>query len=94
MGIYDERYYFDFAVSKGLFDGNAQLVFKISDVFNTYTFGLDLDGIDESGYAYSQTNRRKRESQYFILSFVYNIKSKTSQPQKQKSNFYLDDFDK
>jgi len=94
MGIYDARYYLDFAVSKSLIDGNAQLIFKISDVFDTYIFGLDLDGIDDAGYAYSQTNRRKRESQYFILSFVYNINAKISDPKGQKANFYLDDFDK
>ena len=60
--------------------------------FNTYRYGLDLDAIDENGYKYSQRDRRKNESQYFILSFVYNIDGK--EKQKKKANFYLDSFDK
>lgn len=92
MGTYVERYYIDMAVNKSIIKGKGKLVFKISDVFNTYRYGLDLDAIDENGYRYSQSNRRKNESQYFILSFVYNIDGK--EKQKKKTNFYLDSFDK
>jgi len=92
MGIYTERYYIDLALNKNILKGKGKLIFKISDVFNTYRFGLDLDAIDDNGYRYSQRNRRKNESQYFILSFVYNIDGK--EKQKKKANFYLDSFDK
>jgi hypothetical protein len=61
-------------------------------VFNTYRYGLDLAGIDENGNGYSQQNRRKNESQYFILSFVYNIDGK--EKQKKHDSFYLESFDK
>ena len=92
MGTYMERYYIDVAVNKNILKGKGKLIFKVSDVFNTYRYGLDLDAIDENGYKYSQRNRRKNESQYFILSFVYNIDGK--EKQKKKTNFYLDSFDK
>ena len=94
MGIYIQRYYLDFALNKKILKNKAQLTFKVSDVFNTYKFGLDLDAIDENGYRYSQTNRRKNESQYFILSFIYNIKGKDQRNKKQKENFFLENFDK
>ena len=94
MGTYKERYYFDLALNKKILKNKAQLIFKISDVFNTYKYGLDLDAVDENNYRYSQKNRRKNESQYFILSFVYNINGKDEQKKKQARNFFLDDFDK
>lgn len=94
MGIYNERYYIDLALSKKILKNKGQLIFKISDVFNTYKFGLDLDAIDESDFRYSQINRRKNESRYFILSFIYNINGKDQQQKKQKGNFFLDGFDK
>jgi outer membrane receptor protein involved in Fe transport len=94
MGTYKERYYIDLALNKKILKNKAQIVFKISDVFNTYKFGLDLDAIDDNGYRYSQINRRKNESRYFILSFIYNINGKEQQQKKQKENFFLDDFDK
>jgi len=92
MGTYIERYYMDLALNKKILKEKGKLIFKISDVFNTYRYGLDLEGIDESGYGYSQSNRRKNESQYFILSFVYNIDGK--EKQKKKTNYYLESFDK
>jgi outer membrane receptor protein involved in Fe transport len=94
MGIYEERYYIDLALSKKILNNRAQLIFKISDVFNTYKYGLDLDGTDVNGFRYSQINRRKNESQYFILSFVYNIDGKNQKKKKQKENFFLNTFDK
>ncbi|MBT3210244.1 MAG: TonB-dependent receptor [Bacteroidetes bacterium] len=94
MGTYKERYYFDLALNKKILKNKAQLIFKISDVFNTYKFGLDLDAIDDNNFRYSQINRRKNESRYFILSFIYNINGKDQQQKKQKENFFLDDFDK
>lgn len=93
MGVYMQRYYADLAVSKQLMRNKARLVFKISDVFNTYEYGLDLDAVDVNNYNYSQRNRRKNESQYFILSFIYNIKGKSKQKTK-KTNFFLEEFDK
>jgi outer membrane receptor protein involved in Fe transport len=92
MGTYIERYYVDMGINKNILKDRGKLVFKISDVFNTYRYGLDLVGVDENGYEYSQRNRRKNESQYFILSFVYNIDGK--EKQKKKSNYYLESFDK
>ncbi len=92
MGTYMERYYADLALNKKVLKNSAQVIFRISDVFNTYKFGFDLDAIDENGYRYTQTNRRKNESQYFILSFVYNIKGKKQKKQKEK--FFLEGFSK
>ena len=85
--------------SNVLFDSHLNnkiwyLIFKISDVFNTYRYGLNLDAIDDNNYRYSQTNRRKNESRYFILSFIYNINGKEQQKKNQKENFFLDGFDK
>ena len=92
MGTYIERYYMDMALNKKILKDKGKLIFKISDVFNTYSYGLDLIGVDENGYEYSQRNRRKNESQYFILSFVYNIDGK--EKQQKKTNYYLESFDK
>ncbi|MCD4695052.1 MAG: outer membrane beta-barrel family protein, partial [Bacteroidales bacterium] len=94
MGTYKERYYIDIAVNKKILKNKGQLVFKISDIFNTYKFGLDLDAVDENNFRYSQVNRRKNESRYFILSFIYNINGKEQQKKSQKGNFFLDGFDK
>ncbi|MEA3446384.1 MAG: outer membrane beta-barrel family protein [Bacteroidota bacterium] len=94
MGIYKERYFTDFAISKKIFKNKGQLVFKISDPFNTYKFGLDLDAVDINGFSYSQLNRKKNESRYFILSFKYNVNSKNKQTKTKKEKFYLDKFDK
>ncbi len=94
MGTYKERYYFDLALSKKILKNKAQLIFKISDVFNTYRYGLDLDATDENNFSYSQINRRKNESQYFILSFVYNIDGSNKHKKKQKEKFFLNSFDK
>jgi len=92
-GTYKERYYMDLAVNRKILKNKGQLVFRISDFFNMYEFGLDLDAVDENNYRYSQTNRRKNESRYFILSFVYNINGK-EQTKNQNDNFFLDGFDK
>lgn len=93
MGTYIHRYYMDAAISKKVLKNKGRLVFKVSDVFNSYRFGLDLDAIDANGYHYSQSNRRKNESQYFILSFIYNIDGK-QQKKGPTTNFFLDSFDK
>lgn len=92
MGTYIHRYYIDMALNKSVLKSKGKLVFKISDIFNTYRYGLDLNGVDENGYGYSQRNRRKNESRYFILSFTYNIDGKDKQ--EKKTNFYLESFDK
>jgi outer membrane receptor protein involved in Fe transport len=94
MGTYKERYYFDFAINKKVLKNKGQLVFKISDLFNTYKFGLDLDAFDANNFGYSQMNRKKNESQYFVLNFIYNIDRKDQQKKKKKRNFFLDDFDR
>jgi len=94
MGTYIERYYMDIAVNRKILKKKGQLVFRISDVFNTYSFGLDLDAIDANNYRYSQSNRRKNESRYFILSFIYNINGKKEDKKNQKGNFFLEGFDK
>jgi outer membrane receptor protein involved in Fe transport len=94
MGTYKERYYVNMALDKNVFKDRAKFIFRISDVFNTYIFGLDLDAIDDNGYRYSQMNRRKIETRYFVLTFIYNINGKGQEEKKQKQNFFLDDFDK
>ena len=94
MGTYIERYYVDLAVNRKVLKNKGQLVLKISDVFNSYLFGLDIDAIDDLNYRYSQTNRRKNESRYIILSFIYNIDGKEQKKNNSKANFFLDDFDK
>lgn len=91
LGTYMERYYADAAISKKVLKNKGKIIFKISDVFNTYRYGLDLVGLDEDGYHYSQKNRRKNESQYFILSFVYNFTAKEKQ---KKEHFFLEGFGK
>lgn len=92
MGIYQERYYIDFAISKKMLADKAILSFKITDLLNTYKYGLDLNAIDDNNYGYSQINRRKNESQYFILSFAYNLSSKKNAT-KKKEKFFLENFD-
>jgi len=94
MGIYKERYYMDLAVNKRIFKDKGEFVFKVSDVFNSYTFGHAIDAVDENDYRFSQSNYRKIESRYFILSFYYNIDGKKQQSQGKKAVFFLDDFDK
>jgi len=93
MGTYIHRYYSDAAISKKILKNKGQLVLKVSDVFNSYRYGLDLDALDINGDQYSQRNRRKNESQYFILSFIYNIDGKQKK-EEPKTNFFLDSFDK
>jgi len=94
MGTYKERYYVDLAFDKKVFKSKAQLILSISDVFNIYKFGLDLNAIDDNNLRYRQINRRKNESRYFIFSFIYNFNGKEKQQKKQKETFFLDDFDK
>jgi len=94
MGTYKERYYIDIAVNKKIFKNKGQVVFKISDVFNMYEFGHDIDAMGDDNFRYSQTNSRKIESRYFIFSFLYNINGREQQKKGQKENFFLDDFDK
>lgn len=91
-GTYIEKYYVDLALSKKVMNNKGRVVFKVSDLFNTYSYGLDLYGYDSNGYQYTQSNRRKNESQYFTLSFIYNIKSKEKKTKKEK--FYLDSYGK
>lgn len=92
LGTYMERYYTDLAISKNVMKDKGKIIFKVSDVFNTYRFGLDLKGIEENGYHYTQVNRRKNESQYFIISFVYNFKGK--EKKKKNQNFFLEEYGK
>lgn len=92
MGTYKERYYLDMALDRKILSNKGKVIFKISDLFNTYRYGLDLAGVDENGFEYSQRNRRKNESQYFILSFIYNISGKPKQ--MKKGNYFLEDFGK
>jgi len=99
MGTFVSRYYVDFAVKKNLFGKKGVLIFKISDVFNTYRYGLNLDAIDDNGYRYSQSNERIKESRYFILTFNYSfgkVNSGSKQKSKKKDNnkFFLEGFDK
>lgn len=92
MGTYIHRYYADFAISRKILKDKGTLSLKITDVFNTYKFGLDLEAIDNNGNYYSQSNRRKNQSQYFVLNFIYNLKGKEKGPIKE--DFFLDGFDK
>jgi outer membrane cobalamin receptor len=98
MGTFVSRYYVDFAVKKNLFDKKGVLIFKISDIFNTYRYGLNLDAVDDNGYRYSQSNKRIKESRFFILTFNYsfgnNNGSKQKSKKKSKNKFFLDGFDK
>ena len=89
-GTYLEKYYVDIAISRKVLKDKGKVIFKVTDLFNTYRYGLDLYGLDNDGFEYTQTNRRKNESQYFILSFIYNIQSKESKAKKEK--FYLDSY--
>ena len=99
MGTFVSRYYVDFAVKKNLFGKKGVLIFKISDIFNTYRYGLNLDAIDDNGYRYSQSNERIKESRFFILTFNYSFGSinngyKQKSKKKVKNKFFLEDFDK
>lgn len=84
MGTYMVRYFIDLAINKKIMKNKGKLIFKISDVLNTYRYGLDLVGVDDKGYEYNQSNSRKNESQYFILSFVYNFEGKEKQKKKRE----------
>ncbi|MBU0489783.1 MAG: TonB-dependent receptor family protein [Bacteroidetes bacterium] len=94
MGIYQERYYMDAGLSRNVLKNKGKLIFRVSDLFNTYWFGLDLNARDENGYRYSQTNRRKNESRYLILSFIFNIEGKEQEKKNSKESFFLDSFEK
>ena len=94
LGMVRERHYVDFALNKKVLKGNGRLVLKISDIFNTYKFGMDLEAIDINNFRYSQSNRRKIESRYFILSFSYNLNGKGQQKKADKAQFFLDSFEK
>jgi len=99
MGTFVSRYYVDFAVKKNVFGKNGVIIFKISDIFNTYRYGLNLDAVDDNGYRYSQSNKRIKESRYFILTFNYSFGkvsngSKPKSKKKLKNKFFLEGFDK
>ena len=74
--------------------GKGQFVFSILDVFDTHLFGLDLDALDDKGLGYSQSNRRKINSECFTLNFTYNLNGKSQSGKKGKENFFLDSFEK
>jgi len=94
LGTYIPRYMVDFAIKKSIWKNKAVLTLRITDIFNIYRYGFDLNAIDDQGFAYSQWNRRKNESQYFILSLTYNMNgSEKSKPDK-KAQFFLDEFEK
>jgi outer membrane cobalamin receptor len=92
MGTYKERYYMDLSLSRKILKNKGKIVLRISDVFNTYRYGLDLDAIDDNLFHYSQRNRRKNESQYFVLSLSYNISQEKKN--EQKHQFFLERFGK
>ena len=94
LGIYKERYYTNWAFSKKIMKGKGQFVFSILDVFDTHLFGLDLDALDDKGLGYSQSNRRKINSECFTLNFTYNLNGKSQSGKKGKENFFLDSFEK
>ena len=64
MGTYKERYYVDMAINRKILKNKAQIAFKVSDVFNSYRFGLYIDAVDPNGFRYSQLNKRKNEVSY------------------------------
>lgn len=92
MGTYQERYYMDLGLSRKIMKNKGKLVFRISDVFNTYRYGLDLDAIDENLFHYSQRNRRKNQSQYFVMSLTYNFSQQKEK--KKEDSFFLERFGK
>ncbi|MBN2747083.1 MAG: TonB-dependent receptor [Bacteroidales bacterium] len=94
LGTYIPRYMVDFAVKKSIWKNKAVVTLKISDVLNMYRYGFDLNAIDDFGFDYSQWNRRKNESQYFILSFTYNMNGSEKAKTNKKAQFFLDEFEK
>ncbi len=93
MGTYISRYYTDASISKKVLKGKGQLVFKISDVFDSYLYGLDLYAPDNNGLGYRQSNRRKINSECFTLSFTYNINGEKQSPETTKESFFLNSFE-
>jgi outer membrane receptor for ferrienterochelin and colicin len=93
FGVYMNRYWMDMSLSKAVLNGKGRVIFKLSDVFNTWMYGLDLTATGPDLYAYSQRNRRKNQSQYFSLGFQYNV-SGGEKKNKKKGNFYLDGVQK
>ena len=94
LGTYQPRYYMDGALSLNVWKKKGQIVAKVSDLFNTYSYGLDLDAVDADGFRYSQTNRRKNQSQYFTLSLIFNMDGKEAGQKQKQGQFFLDEFDK
>ena len=93
FGTYLDRYWMDMAISRKVLKGKGKVIFKVSDVFNTWRYGLDLLAVGDDDFAYTQKNRRKNQSQYFSIGFQYNVKSATKEG-KKKGNFYLDEMNK
>lgn len=93
MGTYLSRYYVDVTISKNVMKGQGQLVFKISDVFDSYLYGLDLYATEDKGMGYRQSNRRKINSECFTLSLTYNINKKNQSLKTAKERFFLDNFE-
>ncbi|MBN1986828.1 MAG: TonB-dependent receptor family protein, partial [Prolixibacteraceae bacterium] len=94
MGTYNERWYADLAVSKKIFKNKGQIIFKIEDVFDSYLYGLSVNGCNDDGYHFSQQNKRKIDTAYFALSFIYNIDGNNQPKKTGKESFYLDSFEK
>jgi outer membrane receptor protein involved in Fe transport len=92
LEVYKERYYIDIALSKKILKDKALINFRISDIFNTNKFSPFVNARDDNGYWYSQTNTRKIETRYFVVSIVYNVGKKTSANKKKKGKFFLDDL--
>ncbi|MCT4615383.1 MAG: TonB-dependent receptor family protein [Marinifilaceae bacterium] len=90
LEVYKQRYYVDLAINKKIMKNKAILNFRISDLFDTNSFRPIVDATDDRGNRYSQTNERKIESRYFIMSFVYNINKKAKKSAKKKAKFFLD----
>ncbi|WP_158871711.1 outer membrane beta-barrel family protein [Maribellus comscasis] len=94
MGTYKERWYADLAVSKKILKNKGQITFKIEDIFDSYLYGLSVNSCTGKEYLYSQQNLKKIDSEYFMLSFIYNINGKSQSKKTEKDSFYLDSFEK
>lgn len=68
QGQISSVFWSDIAIQKRLMKNKATLNFKVSDMFNTRQFAF----VTENSLFYQESDR-KRESQFFQLSFQYNF---------------------
>ncbi|MEN8137290.1 MAG: outer membrane beta-barrel family protein [Bacteroidota bacterium] len=85
QGYIDPMYGMELGVRKSLFNKKATLGFRLSDVFNSYSFTYNT-----SGQGFEEIGNRKWESRVAYITFTYNFgkapKKKSSRKRKSSEN--------